>query len=166
MTVLEGRPGGINDECAQSQEDQCRGKPPGIASRCLAELAIFPDYIGSCHRPSTAANSPDSVLLATGVGFYSNNYTASYPGRVPGIDFANSGSKVAAQFLNGWFYDAGLGKSFRSNALDHARLLPPTLHDWLSENHRAHFVTDRVNQLDLSAMARAAPPGSHCGASG
>src|SRR5260370_6118250 len=31
-------------------------------------------------------------------------------------------------------------------------LLPPSLRDWLPENHLAHFVSDVVDQLDLSAI--------------
>ena len=45
-----------------------------------------------------------------------------------------------------------MGKSFRSDDLDQALLLPPSLHDWLPEDHVAHFVADIVKQLDLSAI--------------
>src|SRR6202011_3112846 len=31
-------------------------------------------------------------------------------------------------------------------------LLPPSLREWLPENHLAYFVSDVVDQLDLSAM--------------
>src|SRR5260370_41290692 len=31
-------------------------------------------------------------------------------------------------------------------------LLPPSLRDWLPENHLVYFVSDVVDQLDLSAM--------------
>jgi transposase len=31
-------------------------------------------------------------------------------------------------------------------------LLPPSLRDWLPENHLAHFVSDVIDQLDLSAI--------------
>lgn len=31
-------------------------------------------------------------------------------------------------------------------------LLPPSLRDWLPENHLAYFVSDLVDQLDLSAI--------------
>src|SRR3970040_2436662 len=44
-------------------------------------------------------------------------------------------------------------------------LLPPSLRDWLPENHLAYFVSDLVDQLDLSAIyavhekeARGQPP--------
>ena len=45
-----------------------------------------------------------------------------------------------------------MGKCFRSDALDQALLLPPSLHDWLPENHLARFLADVVNQLDLRAI--------------
>jgi hypothetical protein len=31
-------------------------------------------------------------------------------------------------------------------------LLPPSLRDWLPENHRVYFVSDVVDQLDLSKI--------------
>jgi transposase len=34
-------------------------------------------------------------------------------------------------------------------------LLPPSLRDWLPENHLAHFVSDVVDQLDLGAIESA-----------
>jgi transposase len=45
-----------------------------------------------------------------------------------------------------------MGKSFRSDDLDQGLLLPPSLHDWLPENHLAHFVAEVVKQLDLRAI--------------
>lgn len=45
-----------------------------------------------------------------------------------------------------------MGKSFRSDDLDQRLLLPPSLHDWLPENHLARFLVDVVKQLDLSAI--------------
>jgi len=45
-----------------------------------------------------------------------------------------------------------MGKSFRSDDLDQALLLPPSLHDWLPENHLAHFVAEVVKQLELGAI--------------
>ena len=45
-----------------------------------------------------------------------------------------------------------MGKSFRTDDLDQGLLLPPSLHDWLPENHMAHFVAEVVKQLDLSAI--------------
>jgi len=45
-----------------------------------------------------------------------------------------------------------MGKSFRSDDLDQALLLAPSLHDWLPDDHLAHFIADVVKQLDLSAI--------------
>jgi transposase len=45
-----------------------------------------------------------------------------------------------------------MGKSFRSDDLNQALLLPPSLHDWLPENHLARFLVDVVERLDLSAF--------------
>jgi transposase len=43
-----------------------------------------------------------------------------------------------------------MGKSFRSDDLNQSLLLPPSLHDWLPENHLARFLVDVVETLDLS----------------
>jgi transposase len=45
-----------------------------------------------------------------------------------------------------------MGKSFRSDDLNQSLLLPPSLHDWLPENHLARFMVDVVETLDLSAI--------------
>ena len=45
-----------------------------------------------------------------------------------------------------------MGKSFRSDDLNQALLLPPSLHDWLPENHLARFLVDVVESLDLGAI--------------
>lgn len=45
-----------------------------------------------------------------------------------------------------------MGKSFRADDLNQLLLLPPSLHDWLPENHLARFLVDVVNALDLSAI--------------
>lgn len=45
-----------------------------------------------------------------------------------------------------------MGKSFRPDDLDQALLLPPSLHEWLPEDHLARFLVDVVKQLDLSAI--------------
>jgi transposase len=45
-------------------------------------------------------------------------------------------------------------KSFRSDDIDQTLLLPPSLHDWLPENHLARFLADLVRTLDLSAIYR------------
>jgi transposase len=43
-------------------------------------------------------------------------------------------------------------KTFRSYVPEQDLLLPPSLRDWLPENHLAYFVSDVVDQLDLSAI--------------
>ena len=45
-------------------------------------------------------------------------------------------------------------KCFLSDDLDQSLLMPPSLHDWLPENHLARFVVDLVETLDLSAFYR------------
>ena len=45
-----------------------------------------------------------------------------------------------------------MGKSFRSDDLNQSLLLPPSLHDWLPEDHLARFLVDVVETLDLSAI--------------
>src|SRR5438876_132343 len=43
-------------------------------------------------------------------------------------------------------------KCFRADDLDQSFLMPPSLHDWLPENHLARFVADLVGTLNLSAF--------------
>src|SRR5262249_58139858 len=45
-----------------------------------------------------------------------------------------------------------MGKSYRPYLADQEFLLPPSLRDWLPENHLVYFVSDVVDNLDLSAM--------------
>ena len=45
-----------------------------------------------------------------------------------------------------------MGKTFRPYLPDQDFLLPPSLRAWLPEGHLAYFVSDVVDQLDLSAM--------------
>jgi transposase len=45
-----------------------------------------------------------------------------------------------------------MGKSYRAYHPDEELLLPPSLRDWLPEKHLAYFVSDVVDNLDLSAM--------------
>ena len=45
-----------------------------------------------------------------------------------------------------------MGKSYRPYYPDEELLLPPSLRDWLPENHLAYFVSDVVDNLDLSPM--------------
>jgi transposase len=43
-------------------------------------------------------------------------------------------------------------KTFRSYVPEQDLLLPPSLREWLPENHLVYFVSDVVDQLDLSAI--------------
>jgi transposase len=45
-----------------------------------------------------------------------------------------------------------MGKTYRAYLPEQDLLLPPSLHDWLPEDHLAYFVSDVVEQLDLSAI--------------
>jgi transposase len=45
-----------------------------------------------------------------------------------------------------------VGKNYRPYYPNEDLLLPPSLRDWLPENHLAYFVNDVVDNLDLSAM--------------
>jgi transposase len=45
-----------------------------------------------------------------------------------------------------------MAKSYRSYFPEQDFLLPPSLREWLPENHLAYFVSDLVEQLDLSAI--------------
>jgi transposase len=45
-----------------------------------------------------------------------------------------------------------MAKSYKSYLPDQDLLLPPSLRDWLPENHLAYCVSDVVDQLDLSAI--------------
>ena len=45
-----------------------------------------------------------------------------------------------------------MGKSYRPYYPDEELLLPPNLREWLPEDHLAYFVSDVVDNLDLSAM--------------
>ena len=45
-----------------------------------------------------------------------------------------------------------MAKGYRTYLPEQDLLLPPSLRDWLPENHLAHFVSDVVDQLDLNAI--------------
>jgi transposase len=47
-----------------------------------------------------------------------------------------------------------MGKTYRAYLPEQDFLLPPSLRDWLPEDHLAYFVSDVVEQLDLSAIER------------
>jgi hypothetical protein len=44
-----------------------------------------------------------------------------------------------------------MGQSFLPDTVHQTLLFPPSLHDWLPENHLARFVVDVVSELDLSS---------------
>jgi transposase len=44
-----------------------------------------------------------------------------------------------------------MAKPYRTYLPEQALLLPPSLRDWLPEDHLAYFVSEVVDQLDLSA---------------
>jgi transposase len=45
-----------------------------------------------------------------------------------------------------------VGKTYRAYLPQQDFLLPPSLREWLPENHLAYFVSDVVDQLDVSAI--------------
>src|ERR1035438_5631334 len=45
-----------------------------------------------------------------------------------------------------------MGKRFRTDFLDQALLLPPSLHDWLPEVHLARFMAAVIEQVDLGTV--------------
>src|SRR5215472_5047313 len=45
-----------------------------------------------------------------------------------------------------------MAKAYRAYLPEQDLLLPPSLRHWLPENHLAHFVSDVVDQLGLSAI--------------
>src|SRR5229473_5509909 len=48
--------------------------------------------------------------------------------------------------------NAGMAKTFRPYEPDQLLLLPPSLADWVPEDHLARFVSDVVDSLDLTAI--------------
>ena len=46
--------------------------------------------------------------------------------------------------------NAGMAKTFRPYEPDQLLLLPPSLADWVPEDHLARFVSDLVETLDLT----------------
>jgi hypothetical protein len=45
-----------------------------------------------------------------------------------------------------------MGNSFRADDLNQSLLFPPSLHDWLPDNHLARFLANVVLALDLEAI--------------
>ena len=52
-----------------------------------------------------------------------------------------------------------MGKSYRPYHPDQAFLLPPSLREWLPENHLVYFVSDVVDNLNLTALDAGRAPG-------
>jgi len=49
----------------------------------------------------------------------------------------------------------GMNKTFRPYTLDQHLLQPPDMREWLPEGDLARFISDVVDELDLSAIYRA-----------
>jgi transposase len=47
-----------------------------------------------------------------------------------------------------------MAKTYRAYLPEQDLLLPPSLRDWLPEGHLAYFVSDLIDQLDLTAITR------------
>ena len=45
-----------------------------------------------------------------------------------------------------------MGTHYRPYEPEQAFLLPPSLRDWLPQNHLVYFISDTIDQLDLSAF--------------
>ena len=45
-----------------------------------------------------------------------------------------------------------MAKSYRPYYPEQDFLLPPSLREWLPENHLSYFVSEMIDQLDLSAI--------------
>ena len=45
-----------------------------------------------------------------------------------------------------------MNKRFRACSLDQPFLLPPSLQDWLPQDHLARFIADVITELDLSEI--------------
>ena len=45
-----------------------------------------------------------------------------------------------------------MSKTYRAYNPEQQLLMPPSLHEWLSEDHLAYFVSDTIDEMDLSAI--------------
>jgi hypothetical protein len=45
-----------------------------------------------------------------------------------------------------------IGTHYRPSEPEQPFLLPPSLRDWLPQDHLAYFIPDRIGQLDLSGF--------------
>ncbi len=52
-------------------------------------------------------------------------------------------------------YEGSMSQQFRPYEPDQGFLLPPSLRDWLPEDHLAYFISDTVDELDLSRFVAA-----------
>ena len=55
--------------------------------------------------------------------------------------------------------NSGVALNFRGSDRDQPFLMPPSLSEWLAEDHLAYFIVDVVDELDLSAFQAVAPCG-------
>ena len=55
-----------------------------------------------------------------------------------------------------------MAKTYRPYVPEQDLLLPPSLREWLPEDHLAFFVSDLIDQLDLSAITAAARGSEGC----
>ena len=57
-----------------------------------------------------------------------------------------------------------MAKTYRPYVPEQDLLLPPSLREWLPEDHLAFFVSDLIDQLDLSAITSRVPSTNALGA--
>ncbi len=72
---------------------------------------------------------------------------------------------IFLEFTGASVAQGGMSKPYKSYQLEQDLLLPPSLKDWLPEKHLAYFVSEVVDELDLSGIhtvyekdARGQPP--------
>ena len=58
-----------------------------------------------------------------------------------------------------------MGKSFRVDDLNQSLLFPPSLYDWLPDDHTARFLADVVSVLDPEAIYSSCSEKNGCGIS-
>jgi transposase len=61
-------------------------------------------------------------------------------------------TKLRLGARRGLYYTAAMAKTYRPYVPEQDLLLPPSLREWLPEDHLAFFVSDLIDQLDLSAI--------------
>ena len=55
-------------------------------------------------------------------------------------------------FVRGGYDDLGMAQNFIACDREQELLLPPSLREWLPEDHLAWFVLDAVNAMELNAF--------------